>query len=105
MTYSENAPPGYTQNAAAAFAERPTAGNPYSVFGTSQNTSGGGAGGTGLLGAGGMGGGGGSGEEGDGIAAVAAGAWGTLTGWAKTAGEKLSEGEQEVWRRIGGSGR
>jgi len=26
--------------------------------------------------------------------------WNTVTSWAKTAGEKLKEGEEEVWRRI-----
>lgn len=26
--------------------------------------------------------------------------WKTATSWAKSAGEKLKEGEEEVWRRI-----
>ena len=26
--------------------------------------------------------------------------WKTATSWAKTAGEKLKEGEEEVWRRL-----
>ena len=37
-----------------------------------------------------------SGEEGSPIAQI----WNTATSWAKSAGEKLKEGEEEVWRRI-----
>jgi hypothetical protein len=35
-------------------------------------------------------------EEGSPIAQI----WNTATSWAKSAGEKLKEGEEEVWRRI-----
>lgn len=86
-------PPGYRQNSQASFDDRPL--DPYQPF---QNQSGGSGApasakpGDGLLGA-------------ANVPAVSEddegkGFWDTAGDWAKKAGEKLSEGHDEIWRRI-----
>ena len=90
-------PPGYIQNSRDSFDERPDLmhspyqnhNQNYTKNSSSSNRNGG------LLGSAG-GGNVDSAEEGSPIAQI----WTTATSWAKSAGEKLKEGEEEVWRRI-----
>ncbi|KKY15565.1 hypothetical protein UCRPC4_g06272 [Phaeomoniella chlamydospora] len=92
-----NGPPGYVQDARTSFSDRPL--EPYNPFqGIGQSNA---SGSNGILG-GNVGSGyhpsSGQGftEEKEGIAGV----WDTAVSWAKKAGEKLQEGEEEVWRMI-----
>lgn len=82
-------PPGYRQNSQASFDDRPA--DVYSPF---QNQSGSGpavaGSGDGILGTTS----GSAGDEGG------KGFWGTAGDWARKAGEKMSEGHDEIWRRI-----
>ena len=104
-----NGPPGYTQNASSAFQDRPV--EPYNPFaavsqgfsGTTNSTvlGSGGASSTysGTLGSGGAGPSSysaGLDDAKEGLNNV----WNTAVSWAQKAGEKLQEGEAEVWRRI-----
>jgi hypothetical protein len=81
-------PPGYVQNSRDSFDERSGMHSPYQNQGYGNNSAHRG----GLL------------ASGRDVAppeeSPIAQAWRTATGWAKTAGEKLKEGEEEVWRRI-----
>jgi hypothetical protein len=88
-------PPGYVQDSSALFSER----LPEMVSPISQNQSGGHSRGRSRNGVGILdGGGGGSGvmEDED------KGLWDTAVSWAKTVGEKVIEGEEEMWKRING---
>ena len=104
-----NGPPGYVQNTTSAFQDRPV--EPYNPFATVSQGFSSGTGSTGL------GSGGGSsnysgvlGSGGAGPSSYPAGiddakeglnnVWNTAVSWAQKAGEKLQEGEAEVWRRI-----
>jgi hypothetical protein len=88
-------PPGYIQNSRDSFDERPDLmqQSPYQNnnqnYGKNSSSNR-----NGLLGS--AGGDLDSTEEGSPIAQI----WNTATSWAKSAGEKLKEGEEEVWRRI-----
>jgi hypothetical protein len=85
-------PPGYIQNSRDSFDQRPEhMQSPYQN--QNQNYGNNTPNRSGLLGSGG--GNMESAEESP-IAQI----WNTATSWAKTAGEKLKEGEEEVWRRI-----
>lgn len=85
-------PPGYIQNSRDSFDQRPEhTQSPYQN--QTQNYGNNTPNRSGLLGSGGenM-----DSAEDSPIAQI----WNTATSWAKTAGEKLKEGEEEVWRRI-----
>ena len=89
MTQDLSHPPGYVQDSRASFSERP----PEFVSPISQNQTGHSRGRSrnGILD-----GEGGSIDTGDGDR----GLWDTAVSWAKTVGEKVIEGEEEVWKRI-----
>lgn len=82
-------PPGYIQNSRDSFDQQMQ--SPYQN--QNQNYGNNTSNRSGLLGSGGANVG--SAEESP-IAQI----WNTAASWAKTAGEKLKEGEEEVWRRI-----
>lgn len=82
-------PPGYAQNYRGSFEDsvQPDPGvfspfQSHSSQNQSQNQSG-------LLGG-----------DGSGAGAGVGGVWDTAVSWAKKAGEKMKEGEEEVWRRV-----
>lgn len=91
MTKDFSHPPGYVQDSRASFSELP----PELVSPISQNQSSHSRGrsrnGTGILD-----GGGGHDDMED----EDKGLWDTAVSWAKTVGEKVIEGEEEVWKRI-----
>jgi hypothetical protein len=87
-------PPGYVQDSRASFSERV----PEMVSPISQNQSGGHSRGRSRNGVGILDRGGGSGD----IQDEDKGLWDTAVSWAKTVGEKVIEGEEEMWKRING---
>jgi hypothetical protein len=83
-------PPGYIQNSRDSFDQQPEhAQSSYQNQNYGSNTPNR----SGLLGSG-------SGNMDSAQESPMAQLWNTATSWAKTAGEKLKEGEEEVWRRI-----
>jgi hypothetical protein len=92
MTKDLSHPPGYMQDSRASFSERP----PELVSPISQNHNGHSRGrsrngiGIGILDGGGH----------DAMEDEDKGLWDTAVSWAKTVGEKMIEGEEEVWKRI-----
>lgn len=93
MTTDLSHPPGYIQDSRASFSERP----PELVLPIAHNHTGGHSRGKsrngGILdGAGGH----------DRLEDEDKGLWDTAVSWAKTVGEKVIEGEEEVWKRING---
>jgi hypothetical protein len=81
-------PPGYVQNSRDSFEERSDMHSPYQDQGYGNNSAHRGGPLT-------------SGRDVDPVEeSPITQAWRTATSWAKTVGEKLKEGEEEVWRRI-----
>jgi hypothetical protein len=81
-------PPGYVQNSRDSFDERSNTHSPYQNQGYGNNSA---HRGGPLY----------SGRDVDlGEESSIAQAWKTATSWAKAAGQKLKEGEEEVWRMI-----
>ena len=98
-----NGPPGYQQDAQGAFGDRPLEPyNPYAAVGAGSSQRGSVS--HGIIGnssayngsSGGTGGSVGFGDEKEGVAGI----WDTAVSWAKTAGQKLQEGEEAVWRMV-----
>ena len=91
-------PPGYIQNSRASFEDRPylngpNDSSPFSMTGSMANRRS--MGGAGIL----------NGElysQENRDTQEEKGVWDTAVAWAKTAGKKLSETEQEVWKRVNG---
>jgi hypothetical protein len=90
MTRDLSHPPGYRQDSRVSFSERlPDLAYP----GQNQSSHSRGRSGTGILD-----GGGGHGDVEDDDKGI----WNTAFSWAKTVGEKVIEGEEEIWKRING---
>jgi hypothetical protein len=92
MTQDLSHPPGYVQDSRASFSERPP--EPVSPMSQKQSGHSRARSRNGIL----DGGGGGH----DDVEKEDKGLWDTAVSWAKTVGEKVIEGEEEMWKRIKG---
>jgi hypothetical protein len=91
ITQNLSHPPGYVQDSRASFSERPP--EPVSPMSQKQSGHSRARSRNGILD-----GGGGH----DDVEKEDKGLWDTAVSWAKTVGEKVIEGEEEMWKKING---